>query len=89
MRTYIGLINYTQRGMEEIKDSPNRLQAAKEAVSAAGRGALYLTMGRSDAIAIGEVPNDEVFAETILALGAGRKVRLKVCEPSPKMSLGV
>ena len=36
MPTYISLINYTQRGIEEIKDSPNRLQAAKEAVRAAG-----------------------------------------------------
>ncbi len=77
MPTYITLINYTQRGIEEIKDSPNRLQAAKEAIRAAG-GELrefYLTMGRFDAISIGEAPNDEVYARTILALGAGGRIR--------------
>ena len=77
MPTYITLINYTQRGIEEIKDGPNRLQAAKEAFRAAG-GELkefYLTMGRFDAIAISEAPNDEVYAGTMLALGARGMVR--------------
>ena len=77
MPTYITLINYTQRGIEEIKDGPNRLQAAKEAVRASG-GELkefYLTMGRFDAIAISEAPNDEVYAGTILALGARGRIR--------------
>ncbi len=36
MPTYISSINYTRRGIEEIEDSPNRLQGAREAVRAAG-----------------------------------------------------
>ena len=32
-------------------------------------------MGRFDAIAISEAPNDEAYARTILALGAGGRVR--------------
>ena len=77
MPTYISLINYTQRGIEEIKDAPNRLQAAKEAVRAAGGElkAFYLTMGRFDAIAISEAPNDEVYAGISLAIGARGRIR--------------
>ena len=36
MGTYISLINYTQKGIENIKDSPERLNAAKEAFKAFG-----------------------------------------------------
>ena len=77
MPTYISLINYTQRGIEEIKDAPNRLQAAKEAVRAAGGElkAFYLTMGRFDAIAISEAHNDEVYAGISLAIGARGRIR--------------
>jgi uncharacterized protein with GYD domain len=31
MATYITLVNYTQKGIEDIKESPNRLDAAKKA----------------------------------------------------------
>ena len=36
MPTYITLINYTQKGVENMKESPARLDAAKE---------LYQSMG--------------------------------------------
>ncbi len=77
MPTYITLINFSQRGIEEIKDSPNRLQAAKEAVRAAGGDfkEFYLTMGRFDGIAVIEAPNDEAHARTMLTLGARGRIR--------------
>jgi uncharacterized protein with GYD domain len=69
MPTYIALLHFTQKGIESIKDGPARLDAAKAAFRKVGGElkAWYLTMGRYDAIAIVEAPNDEVVAR--IALG--------------------
>ncbi len=77
MPTYISLVNYTQKGIENIKESPARLDKAKEAMRAAGGElkAFYLTMGRYDIVVISEAPNDEAYAATMLAIGAAGAVR--------------
>ena len=77
MPVYITLANYTQQGVENMKDSPARLGQVKEAIRAAGGEmyAFYLTMGRFDAITISEAPSDEVYAATLLAIAAGGAVR--------------
>ncbi len=77
MATYVMLCNYTGNGIENIKDSPKRLAAAKSAFQAKG-GELkqfYLTMGRYDMIVIGEIPNDEAAATLALTIGSGGAVR--------------
>ena len=77
MPTYVILINYTQQGIQNIKDSPARLDAAKKAFKAAG-GELkewYLTMGATDAVVIAEGPNDETAAILALAIGSQGSVR--------------
>ena len=60
MPTYITLIRYTQRGIENAKESPARLEKAKQAMKAAGgeMKAFYLTIGQYDAVAISEAPSD-------------------------------
>ena len=72
MPTYITLINYTQQGVQEMKESPARLDKAKAAVKAAGGElkAYYLTMGQYDAVVISEAPSDEVYMTTIMAIAA-------------------
>ena len=71
MPTYIALLNFTQKGVETIKDGPKRLDAAKQRFKEAGAEvkAYYLTMGQYDAVTVFEAPNDEVVAK--LALGTG------------------
>ncbi len=71
MPTYVVLNNYTDQGIKTIKESPNRLNATRKAIEAAGGKVLgfYLTMGRYDSVLIVEGPSDEVAAT--LALGAG------------------
>jgi uncharacterized protein with GYD domain len=71
MPTYVALLSYTQKGIETIKDGPARMDAAKKAFAAAGANlkALYVTMGRCDAVAIAEAPDDATMAK--LALGGG------------------
>lgn len=58
MPTYISLINYTEQGVKNIKDAPQRLEAAKAAFKAAGGEMthVFLTLGRYDLVAISELP---------------------------------
>jgi uncharacterized protein with GYD domain len=77
MATYIMLVRFTAKGIENIKDSPNRLDAAKQAFAAAGAEFkdFYLTMGRYDVVAVGEAPDDETAAKLALALGSAGAIR--------------
>ena len=77
MPTYISLVKYTQKGAENIKESPQRLEAAKKAFQ--GMGAelkeFYLVMGQYDIILVTEAPNDETVAKIALTLGSLGNVR--------------
>ena len=77
MPTYITLVNYTQKGIENIKERPARLDRVKAAMKAAGGKfkAFYLTLGHYDMVVISEAPNDAVYATTMLAIGAAGAVR--------------
>ena len=77
MATYIILTNWTQKGIENVKESPDRLDAAKKAFQAAG-GELkefYLVMGKYDMVIVAEGPDDETAAKLALAVGSGGAVR--------------
>lgn len=77
MPAYITLLNFTQEGIANMKESPARLDRAKEAVKAAGGElkAFYLTMGQYDAVVFSEAPSDEAYTATILAIAAAGAVR--------------
>jgi uncharacterized protein with GYD domain len=71
MPTYIQLIKWTQKGIETVKDAPQRTERAHEMIkSVGGEQKVYFTFGRYDIIVIVEAPNDETMAK--LALGMGR-----------------
>jgi uncharacterized protein with GYD domain len=77
MATYISLIRFTSKGIEDIKDSPGRLDAAKQGYLAMG-GELkhfYLTMGQYDAVVIGEAPDEETAVKLALAIGSVGAIR--------------
>jgi uncharacterized protein with GYD domain len=71
MPTYITLINYTQQGIANMKESPSRLAAAREAMAAAGGElkAFYLTLGRFDAVVVSEAPDSATAAKILIAQG--------------------
>lgn len=73
MPTYISLLTYTHQGITTIKQSPTRLDAAKEV--GGELKAFYLTMGQYDAVVIAELPDDVAGAKIALALGAKGNVR--------------
>ena len=72
MATYIALINYTQQGIQNIKESPARFDAAKKAIQSMGADIkqVFLTMGQYDLVIIAEAPDDETMARFVLATGA-------------------
>jgi uncharacterized protein with GYD domain len=77
MATYIILLNFTQKGVETIKEGPSRLDRAKQAFKTAGAElkAFYLVTGRHDGVAIVEAPNDDVVARVVLGLASRGTIR--------------
>ncbi len=77
MPTYITLLSFTQQGIENIKEGPSRLDAAKQAHKAAGceLKSFYLVMGQYDAVVITEAPNSEAVAKLALAIGSKGNVQ--------------
>ncbi len=69
MPHYVSLLRYTQKGIDNLKDSPKRVEATKKAFEAAGGKlkALYWTMGQYDVVAVGEFPDDETSLRVNLA----------------------
>ncbi|TIU46700.1 MAG: GYD domain-containing protein, partial [Mesorhizobium sp.] len=56
MTTYIVLINWTELGARNVRESPKRLDAAKKLLGEMGGSfkSFYLTMGECDMVAIVE-----------------------------------
>ncbi len=77
MATYIMLINYTDQGIRNIKDSPQRADAARQALSDMGgeMKELYMTMGGYDLVVVAEAPSDDVMAKFALMVGSLGNVR--------------
>ena len=77
MPTFIALLRYTQQGIADVKNGPARLDAAKDAYRRAGGElkAFYMTMGRYDAVAIAELPDDAAAARLALSIGAQGNIR--------------
>jgi len=77
MPTYISLLRYTQKGVENIKEGPKRLDAARDRFRKAGAElkAFYLVTGQYDAVAISEAPDDATVATLPLSTAAMGFVR--------------
>lgn len=77
MATYITLLRFTQQGIENIKESPDRLDAAKQAFRAMGAELkeFYLVTGSYDAVIIAEAPDDETVAKLALSVSKQGNVR--------------
>ena len=77
MSAYIMLINFTQQGIETIKELPNRIAAARQGVNEMGAEIkdIYYTMGQYDGVVVIEAPDDETVAKIALAVGSVGNVR--------------
>ena len=77
MPTYMSLINFTDQGIRNIKESPKRLDATRKALNKLG-GELkvfYLTQGTYDGVLIFEVPDEEKLTTFLLTTGSAGNVR--------------
>ena len=72
MPTYVTLVRFTEQGFATIKDGPQRLEDARRDFEALGARVkdFYLTVGRYDAVAIVEAPDDETIAKLALRIGS-------------------
>jgi uncharacterized protein with GYD domain len=86
MSTYIILVDWTDQGMRQVKDSPKRIDQAKNALREMGGQfkAWYMTMGGHDLVAIYEAPDDAVAARFTLMLGMLGNVRTKTLKAFPE-----
>ncbi len=77
MATYVCLCQWTQKGIEKVKESPGRLDKFKEMVRSAGGQlkAFYLTMGRFDFVVVIEMKDDASVAKLVLQLGSAGNIR--------------
>jgi len=77
MGTFIALLDFTEQGIRNIRDSPHRADQFNEMAEKAGAKvvAQYWTIGSHDGVLILEAPSDEVAASILLALGTSGNVR--------------
>ena len=77
MAIYISLINFTDQGIRNIKQSPERAQAFRDMVEKAGATvkAIYWTLGNYDLVAITDVPDDATAMTLLLTTGSLGNIR--------------
>jgi len=86
MPTFISLVNYTAEGVQNMDESPDRLDAAREVVESMGGELLefYLTMGQYDAVAIMELPDAETATQAGITISGAGAVRTETLRAFPE-----
>jgi len=77
MITYVGLVKFTDKGIQSIKDTTKRAAAAKEAAKKMGVNMrdLLWTMGEYDMVCVLEAEDEHAMAAFNLALAMQGNVR--------------
>ena len=77
MPTYITLVNFTDQGIRNVKDTTKRAKAFQAGAEKAGVKvkAEYWAMGRYDIVIVTEAPDDETISRAMLRLGSIGNVR--------------
>ncbi|HKG90097.1 MAG TPA: GYD domain-containing protein [Nitrososphaeraceae archaeon] len=79
------LWNWTDQGIRNAKDAPQRYESFKKDLERAGAKSIgaYYTMGEYDGVVILEAPNDEVVMKIMLATASLGNVRTKTLKAFP------
>jgi uncharacterized protein with GYD domain len=77
MATYVVLFDWTEQGVKGYKDSPARVDAAREQMAEVGVQIMdiYWTLGGHDLVGIVEAADSESLAKALLVLGAAGNIR--------------
>ena len=72
MATYIALLQYTDQGIRNVKETTKRAAAAKEAAAKLGVkfNDLFWTLGQYDLVILAEAPDDETMTAVMLKLAS-------------------
>jgi uncharacterized protein with GYD domain len=73
MSSYIWLVNWTDQGIRNVKETTNRAKSFKEMAEKMGVNVkeILWTMGRYDLVLVLDAPNDETISRLALGLGMG------------------
>jgi uncharacterized protein with GYD domain len=78
MPHYISLVNWTEQGIRNVKDTPKRADAVTALASKLGaKMQIFYTMGDYDVVSVTEAPNDDVAMQLLLEIGKMGNVRTK------------
>lgn len=77
MATYIALIDWTDKGVQNFKDSVDRYEAAEGQMGSIGVKftSIYWTLGVHDIVSVIEAPDDETLAAGLLAVAGQGNIR--------------
>jgi uncharacterized protein with GYD domain len=77
MPTYISLMKFTDQGIKDIKEAPQRAEQLVKGLEAMGGKlvGLYFTMGEYDYVGIAEAPSDEVALTFLMSMGMAGNVK--------------
>ena len=86
MARYILLMNWTDQGVKNVRESPTRLDGAKTLAKKMGCEIreFYLTTGVNDMVTILEAPDDATLAKFNLTLAMGGNVRTTTLKAFPE-----
>lgn len=89
MACYIALVDYTEQGIREIKDSPRRADEFVEKAGAMGVKVkdLYWTSGGHDGVLILEAADDAAVSALMLQLAQGGNVRTRTLRAYQKAEM--
>jgi uncharacterized protein with GYD domain len=85
LSSYIILWNWTDQGIRNAKDSPQRYDTFKKDLEKAGGKLVggYDTMGKYDGVVILEAPNGEVVMKIMLSTASLGNIRTKTLKAIP------
>lgn len=76
MATYIALVDWTDKGVQDFKDSVERYEAGESQLRAMGvESTAYWTLGAHDMVTIIEAPDDQTLAAALLTVARQGNIR--------------
>ena len=90
MAHYVQLINFTDQGIRNIKDTTKRADAFKEAAKAAGVTVkdIYWTLGGFDLVSIVDAKDEMALTALGLTLGKGGNIRTQTLRAFTQAEMG-
>jgi uncharacterized protein with GYD domain len=82
MPSYLSLINFTDQGIRDVKDSMHRAGEFRAAVEAAGGSVqnVYWALGEADGAVIFDAPDQDIAASLLLHLARDGYVRTRTLQ---------